>query len=335
MTRHTTFRFRLDPTAEQRETLARHAGAARFAYNQCLRMVRSAMHARRPDAGAAVPWSKYDLINAFNRWKKSESAGRVWAVGPDGTTEMVSAGLAWRDDVCQQVFEEAAVDCSRALRSWADRSSSRNGRRAGPPRFKKKAGTVPSFRMRNSSREGRRPAIRVGADGRPRSVTLPRVGAIAVRDDTRRLRRMIATGRARILFATVSHRGGRWWVSLNVEAADLHPSQRHSPRGGDDAAGWVGVDRGLIAFAVAATADGTKIVHVDAPPRPLRSALTRQRRLSRNLSRAQKGSHRRKRAGTKLRRHHAHVANVRKHFLHQVCNAWSRPTTGSSSKISM
>jgi putative transposase len=39
MTRHTTFRFCLDPTVAQHEVLARHAGAARFAFNQCLRMV--------------------------------------------------------------------------------------------------------------------------------------------------------------------------------------------------------------------------------------------------------------------------------------------------------
>ncbi len=38
MGRHTTFRYRLDPTVEQSVVLARHAGAARFAFNQCLRL---------------------------------------------------------------------------------------------------------------------------------------------------------------------------------------------------------------------------------------------------------------------------------------------------------
>jgi hypothetical protein len=40
MARHTTFRFCLDPTVEQEQALARHAGAARFAFNQCLRAVK-------------------------------------------------------------------------------------------------------------------------------------------------------------------------------------------------------------------------------------------------------------------------------------------------------
>jgi len=42
MSRHTTFRFCLDPTVEQQQVLARHVGAARFAFNQCLRMVKRA-----------------------------------------------------------------------------------------------------------------------------------------------------------------------------------------------------------------------------------------------------------------------------------------------------
>ncbi|WP_373319616.1 helix-turn-helix domain-containing protein, partial [Rugosimonospora africana] len=33
--RHTGFRFTLDPSPEQVGMLWRHAGAARFAYNQC------------------------------------------------------------------------------------------------------------------------------------------------------------------------------------------------------------------------------------------------------------------------------------------------------------
>ena len=55
MSRHTTFRFCLDPTVEQREVLARHAGAARFAFNQCLRMVKTALTQRKTDPSIDVP----------------------------------------------------------------------------------------------------------------------------------------------------------------------------------------------------------------------------------------------------------------------------------------
>ena len=108
------------------------------------------------------------------------------------------------------MFEEAATDCGKALSAWSDsRSGKRKGKRVGFPRFKKKSGAMPSFRLRNKLPKGRPPAIRVGDRGRPRSVTLPGIGPIGVRDDTRRLRRMLAKDRAKILFATVTHHAER------------------------------------------------------------------------------------------------------------------------------
>ena len=78
--RHTTFRFALDPTPAQEQMLAWHAGASRFAYNECLRFVTNALDAKRKDRSVKVPWSGYDLINAFNAWKRGEEAGRVFVV---------------------------------------------------------------------------------------------------------------------------------------------------------------------------------------------------------------------------------------------------------------
>ncbi|BBY42506.1 RNA-guided endonuclease InsQ/TnpB family protein [Mycolicibacterium celeriflavum] len=318
MARHTTFRFCLDPTVEQCEVLARHGGASRFAFNQCLRIVKTALTQRRTDAGVQVPWTGFDLINAFNAWKKSEDAGRVFTVDSQGVAEVAVTGLSWRGEVCQQVFEEAAVDLGRGLTAWSDsRSGKRAGRRVGFPHFKKKIGTIASFRLRNKHAKGKPPAIRVGDNNRARSVTLPGIGLISVHDDTRRLRRMIAKHRAKILFATISYHGGRWWCALNVEAADLHPRQQHPART-DDTGGWVGVDRGLSAFLVGATIDGTEVARISDAPKALAVGLKQQRRLAKSLSRKQKGSHNRKHAAARLGRHHHRVANIRRHFLHQV-----------------
>ncbi len=322
MSRHTTFRFCLDPTVEQREVLDRHVGAARFAFNQCLRTVKTALTHRRTDPDTWVPWTGFDLINAFNTWKKTQDAGRVFSVDTTGETQIVVTGLRWRAQVCQQVFEEAAVDCGRALDAWSDsRCGKRKGKRVGFPRFKKKTGNVASFRLRNKRPKGRPPDIRVGDRDRPRSVTLPGIGQVAVFDDTRRLRRMLAKDRARILFATISHHGGRWWVSLNVVAADLHPAHHHAPRAEGDKGGWVGADRGLSTFAVAATGDGTEVARIIDAPKALAASMKRQQRLTKSLSRKQKGSRRRRAAAARVGRHHHHVANVRRHFLHQVSNA--------------
>jgi putative transposase len=321
MSRHTTFRFCLDPTVEQRQMLARHTGAARFAFNQCLRMVKAPLTQCKTDPSIEVPWTGFDLINAFNAWKKTEDAGRIFTVDTDGEAETVITGLPWRREVCQQVFEEAAVDCGRALAAWSDwRSGKRKGKRVGFPRFKKKTGVVASFRLRNNHVKGRPPPIRVGDHGRPRSVNLPGIGQVAVHGDTRGLRRMLAKGRAKILFATINHHAARWWVSLNVEASDLHSAQRHKPRDPADIGGWVGVDRGLSAFVVAGTADGREVARITDAPKALAAGMKRQQWLAKSLARKQRGSRNRRETAAKLARHHHHVANVRRHFLHQVSN---------------
>ena len=321
MSRHTTFKFCLDPAVEQRKVLARHAGAARFAFNQCLQMVKAALTQHKRHSDTDVPWTGFDLINTFNAWKKTVDAGRVVAVDSAGAAEVVVTGLPWRSEVCQQVFEEAAVDCGRALAAWSDsRRDKRKGERVGFPRFKGKTASASSFRLRNRHRKGRPPAIRVGANDRPRSITLPRIGQIGVHDDTRHLRRMLAKGRAKILFATVSHHADRWWVSLNVEAAELHPAHQHLARDPGDVDGWVGIDRGLSAFAVAANVAGEEVARITEAPKALAAGMERRRRLAKSLSRKQKGSHNRRDAAAKLGRHHRHVANVRRHFVHQVSN---------------
>jgi putative transposase len=330
MARHTTFRFCLDPTVEQSMALARHVGAARFAYNQCLRLHLDARERHRTldsrGGGAAevdqardgVPWSRFSLINALNAWKRSEAAGRRFLVTGDGVSAVEVTGLAWRGEVSAEVLEEGAVDVGRGLAAWtASRRGKRTGRPIRHPRFKKKTHTGGTFRLRNKTK-GNRSSIRVGQD-QPRSVTLPKIGSIRVREDTRRLRRMIATGRARILQATVTRGVRRWWISVTVEAADLHPAVQHPVRDQGDATGWVGVDRGLHSLVVAGTRDGTEILRVQAP-KVLATGLRRQRRLARAVSRRKRGSAGRRKASARLAKHHLRVRDTRQHFLHQVSN---------------
>ncbi|RZS61320.1 putative transposase [Xylanimonas ulmi] len=324
--RHTTFQWVADPTAEQARALARHEGAARFAFNQGLRLHLNARHAAKDAVGddvVRVPWTGFDLINAFNAWKKTEDAGRRFVVDGSGNVELEVTGLAWRAEVSAQVFEEAVVDLGKALGAWtASRRGKRAGRPVGHPRLKKKNPERGSFRMRNKTSQtktGQRSTIRVGENG-PRSVTLPGIGAIKVHDDTRRLRRMLDTGRARILFATVSRRGGRWRISLNIEAADLHPAAQHPARDDADHSGWVGVDRGLRAPVAAATADGTEVLRIDEAPKALRTARPVTRRLQKSVSRKVKGSAGRRAAVKRLSRHHERVRARRHHFLHEVSN---------------
>jgi putative transposase len=332
--RHTSFRFALIPTPAQAALLVRHAGASRFAYNQCLRLVTDARAAEKIDPQMAVPWSGFDLINRLNAWKRSEAAGRIFVVAPDGTITKQVTGLTWRHEVSAQVFEEAAVDLGSALAAYAEArpsKGSRHGRRqVGFPRRKKKGHCRDSFRLRNKQGGSGKFCIRVG-EGHPRSVSLPRIGTVRVYDDTRRLRRLLRpvehlhpeTGRpvlaprAKILFATCRRHGNRWYVSLNVQAPDLHSGCRHRPRADHDHGGWIGLDRGLAAFAVAATADGTEVGRFQGP-KPLQRNLNGLRLRSRAVSRARPHSHNREKAIRRLSRSYARVANIRRSFLHEV-----------------
>ena len=84
---------------------------------------------------------------------------------------------------------------------------------------------------------------------------------------------MLAKNRAKICFVTISHHGGRWWVALNVEAADLHAAYQHPKRPDNDQDGWVGVDRGLSAFVVTAAADGTELARIADAPKALAAGM--------------------------------------------------------------
>ena len=111
LVRHTTFRFCLNPTVEQHAALARHAGASRFAFNTSLRLVKHALTSKRSDP-ALVSWTGFDLINQFNAWKKTETAGRVVAVDGSGAAGVARTGLGWRP--------RYASKCSRKPRwTWA------------------------------------------------------------------------------------------------------------------------------------------------------------------------------------------------------------------------
>jgi putative transposase len=329
--RYTTFRLTLDPTPAQAGMLARYAGASRFAYNQCLRFVTEALERKTSDPTIAVPWSGFDLINAFNAWKRSEAAGRSFVVSPDGTTTKEVTGLVWRHEICAQVFVEAAVDLGRALAAYEQgRVAKGKGRRIGFPRRKRKGRCRESFRLRNKAGGSGAWSIRVG-EGHPRSVTLPRIGTVRVHDDTRRLRRLlrpvprddpgtgklVVAARARILFATCRRHGARWYISLNIQAPDFHPDRRHSSRSADDHGGFVGIDRGLSAFAVVATATRSEVGRFEAP-KPLQHSMLRLRTRSRAASRTQPRSSNHAKAIRRLSREYARIANMRWSFLHEV-----------------
>jgi hypothetical protein len=99
------FRFELDPNCAARVALAKHVGAARFAYNWGLARCLQALEQGLPLPSAA------QLHKEWNRWKRQHAP--------------------WWVEVSKCAPQEALRDLERAFRNW------RHGR-AGRPRFKRK-----------------------------------------------------------------------------------------------------------------------------------------------------------------------------------------------------
>ena len=109
----------------------------------------------------------------------------------------------------------------------------------------------------------------------------------------------------KILSAKVFTKGGKWFVSVAVELDD---TQKPLPKTGKS----VGLDLGITDLAT--LSDGTKI----QAPKPLKNKLKKLQRLSKSLSRKQKGSNNREKAKTKLSRLHDKISCIRKDFLHKL-----------------
>ena len=109
----------------------------------------------------------------------------------------------------------------------------------------------------------------------------------------------------KILSAKVFTKGGKWFVSVAVELDD---TQKPLPKTGKS----VGIDLGITSLAT--LSDGTKI----QAPKPLKNKLKKLQRLSKSLSRKQKGSNNREKAKTKLSRLYYKISNIRKDFLHKL-----------------
>jgi putative transposase len=270
------YRFALDPSPRVARALASHVGARRFAYNWGLALVKQRLDARARGEDVEVPWTLRGLRREWNQAK--ETVAPWWR---ENSKEAYSSGLAGLAD---------------ALKNWSDsRKGRRNGRRVGFPRYRKKGRGRESVRFTTG-------AIRVDDKSH---VVLPRIGRVRTQEPTTALLTRVEAGTARILSATVCHKGGRWFVSFTceVERAIQKP-------GRPDAV--VGVDAGVRNLAVLSTGE------VMPAPRPLRKAERRIARLNRQLARRQERSRNWEETKAALRREHARVAHIRQDALHKL-----------------
>lgn len=191
----------------------------------------------------------------------------------------------WMQEVTKNAPQMAIIQLGEAFKNFF-------AGRARYPRFRRK-GVHDRFTLTNDQFrvEGRR-------------IHIPILGWVRMRESVR--------FDGKILSATVSRVADRWFVSFAVDV----PDTRHLPPSENQ--GAVGVDLGVAALATLSTGESVP------GPKAHTALLKRLRRLSRSLSRKQKGSANREKARRKLARLHARIANIRADAMHKFTSDLTR-----------
>ena len=183
----------------------------------------------------------------------------------------------WLNETPSQALQQALKNLERAYQNLFLK-------RAAFPRFKKK-GQADSFRYPQG----------IKLDQGNSRIFLPKLGWLRYRNSRDVL--------GDVKNATVSHSGGKWFVSIQTEC-EVDPPLPNGKA--------VGIDMGIARFAT--LSDGS---HLE----PLNSFKKHQQRLARYqraMSRKVKFSNNWKKAKARVQRIHTRIANVRKDFLHKA-----------------
>ncbi|WP_352413681.1 RNA-guided endonuclease TnpB family protein [Thermus sp.] len=292
---HRAYRYELDPNGEQRTLLAKHAGAARFAYNWGLARWKEIYETTGKSTNAI------ELHRELNRLKKTD--------------------FPWMYEVSKWAPQEALRDLEKAFKNFFQ--ARKEGRKVGYPKPRRKKDGQDRFRLDNSP--GTIRLLLDGEDprhpGKARHIVLPRIGAVRLKEKPIRKKRDGSTRaylpQGRILHATVTREADRWFVSLTVEEEIPDPVPPKGPAAGADA--------GLLWFLVIAEVGGG-IAKIEAP-KPLKKYLKRLQRLMRKLSRrGERDPNGRllertknyEKLRLKIARLHRKIRNIRMDFLHKL-----------------
>jgi putative transposase len=278
------------PTNPERcASIRSHFGARRKAFNWGLAQVKADLEAKSVDpTHCSVSWDLASLRWAWNRAK--HEVAPWWA---ENSKEAYSSGLA---------------DLAHALGNWkTSKDGQRRGRRVGFPRFKSARQDARRVRFTTGT-------MRLEIDRH--TIVLPRIGPLRAKENTRRLQRQVAAGRAHILNMTLSERWGRLFVSVSY--ALRAPETTRTPANPTVRAG---VDLGMRALATVATTDtatGAETVVEYPNPAPLKATLAERRRAGRQLSRRIPGSRGHRAAKAKLTRLDRRCVHLRREAAHQL-----------------
>ena len=191
----------------------------------------------------------------------------------------------WMLEVTKNAPQMAIIQLGQAFRNFF-------AKRSGYPKFRKKW-IDDRFTLTNDQFTVSGSRIRI-----------PHLGWVRMRESLR--------FSGKIISATISRAANKWLVSITVDM----PGKEIQPANENQVA--VGIDLGLSHFATLST--GETIIG----PKPHKVLLNRLKRLSRSLSRKQKGSNNRNKAKLKLSQLHYRISNIRRDAIHKLTTSLTK-----------
>ncbi|WP_297396616.1 RNA-guided endonuclease TnpB family protein [Acidiferrobacter sp.] len=233
----------------------------------------------------AYNWALDEWQRQYDAWKQDNSLPKPsQAALRRQLNALKRERFPWMLEVTKNAPQMAIIQLGEAFKNFW-------AGRAKFPKFRKK-GVDDRFTLTNDQFRVEGPRIRI-----------PNLGWVRMRESLR------FTGK--ILSATISRVANRWFVSITVDTEEA-PKRRAENQGA------VGVDLGVSVLATLST--GEKAVG----PKAHKALLKRLKRLSRSLSRKQKGSRNRAKAKMRLATLHARIANIRNDALHKLTSDLTR-----------
>lgn len=218
--------------------------------------------------------------------ENKEAGGKYIPYSKKGEEDMAGWLPKWKNATETQWLKDAPAQClQQSLKDLEQAYKNFFRKRAAFPRFKKR-GQNDAFRYPQG----------VKLDQENSRIFLSKIGWIRYRNS----RKVIGT----VKNVTVSQSCGKWYISIQteIEVPDpVHPSTS-----------IIGLDAGVAKLAT--LSDGT----VFEPVNSFQKNQKKLARLQRQLSRKVKGSKNWRKQLLKIQRLHAHIANIRKDYLHKV-----------------
>lgn len=272
-------RIVLDPTPQQEKLMLQNVGAARFAYNTMLALVKESL--QEEFEGERLGWSFYELRNHFNSIKPE--------VAP------------WHKGVSKEALASGSKALSVALKNFSDsKKGRRKGKRVGFPRFKKRAACdsctfeTGSFRITDGNH-----------------IQLSKIGKVHTLENVSRLKRKLDGGEAKLKAVTLKKHRGKWVAVLRVE---FYVGKPPSP---SSAGAAVGVDVGVKSLLVTANQSGDLALALPRPSR-VDALFAKKAALQRQGKRKVKGSNRWCKHQEKVNRLDYKIGNIREDTLHKA-----------------